>query len=574
MNLRHVLEAMKAPFRTIRGRLMLGLGVLMAAILAGTLVGVLAVLKLQSNVDVRLADMRASAATNSLLQSGILNEIAAAEGYLAAPNDDLGQRFRRTGTETHAVRRQYSRLTGLSAAERVLVDSIGRLQSQLEVEYSLAHTLLDLGRENEARAAAEQARAPANAITEAIRLLSDRGAETAQAANAALGETARNWRYILVAVLAIALVAGSVTLVVTRRAVESPLAKLVRAAERLGEGDLRPLDPGQMATEFAVLANAFATTGARLREIVKEVVEESERIASSAGDLSAISEQLAASSGEISTSMMEISGGAEQQAKQLTQAGAAATQLRGSSAENAAAADRAAELGEEIRAIAARHRVDVQGAVEALLDVRSVVRTSAAEVAQLARSSESIDAFVALVKRIASQTNLLALNAAIEAARAGEHGRGFAVVAEEVRKLADESAAAAEQVTETLQRLREQVSTVSHTMEAGVGTVQGVETASQGAARGLDDIVRAVAGVEEAARRVAESSGATRTAAEAIQETTVAVNAQAGKHAAAAESVTAAAEQQSASTEEMAAAAGEMLAAAERLRKTVSGFRF
>ena len=564
---------LRAAWNTIRGRLIFGVTSLLVGVVAVILLALLPMLGMQRDLELRLREMRSEAATNSLFQSGILNEIAAAEGYLAAPSEDLALRFGRTGVETHAVRRQYRKLTGLSPAERVLVDSIGRLQAQMEVGYSLAHALLDLGRDAEARQAAERARAPASAITEAIRALGERGAESAEEAGRAMVQLSRRNRIILASAIGTILLGGIIFSVVTLRAVESPLAKLVRAAERLGEGDLRPVDPGKMATEFEVLGNAYATTGARLRAIVKEVVDESERIASSAGDLSAISEQLAASSGEISTSMMEISGGADQQAKRLNEAGAAAAQLRSAALDNASAAERVAHLGEEIRAIAARHRVDVQGAVEALLELRTVVRTSATEVSQLAQSSESIDAFVALVKRIASQTNLLALNAAIEAARAGEHGRGFAVVAEEVRKLADESAAAAEQVTETLQKLREQVATVSHTMENGVEKVQGVEMASQGAARGLEDIVGAVQGVEEAARNVSSTAVANRIAAEVIGETTVVVNAQAGKHAAAAESVTAAAEQQSASTEEMAAAAGEMLAAAERLRKTVAGFR-
>jgi len=565
--------ALRDVLRTIRGRLILVMALLLISVLGGAVTGLVFLRLMQRDLNAQLAEMRAASSTNALLQTGILNEIAAAEAYLASPELEVGERFKTSGFETHQVRRQYSQLKSLTGAERVLVDSLGRLQSVMEVDYSLAHALRDLGRADEARAAAARARGPATAITQVIQTLGGRSAEASQAASAALAHSATDREIKLAVGLTISTLIGVLLAVFTLRAVESPLAKLVRAAERLGEGDLRPVDPGHMATEFAVLGSAFATTSARLRVIVKDVVDESERIASSAGDLSAISEQLAASSGEISTSMMEISGGADQQARRLADAGAAAGQLRAAAGDNAAAAERVATLGEEIRVVAARHRSDVAGAIDALLDVRAVVRASAAEVQQLARSSESIDAFVVLVKRIASQTNLLALNAAIEAARAGEHGRGFAVVAEEVRKLADESAAAAEQVTETIQHLRDQVESVSRTMEDGVGKVQGVETVSQGAARGLEEIVTAVAGVEDAARRVADAASVNREAADGIQQTASDVNAQAGKHAAAAESVTAAAEQQSASTEEMAAAAGEMLAAGERLRKAVAGFR-
>jgi methyl-accepting chemotaxis protein len=559
--------------RTIRSRLIIGLALLLGGVVTGVLLGVAALRLMTADFSARLSEVHEAASLDSRLQGGIMSEIAAGEAYLAAPGPQLAARFAQAGLQTHQLRRQYRSLSALTAPELVLVDSIGRLQARLEVDFALAHALQDLGRVEEARAQAARSRISATAVTDAIRALTEREAEAARSANDVLARSASHREIILLTVLALSTVAGVILAVVTLRAVESPLARLVSAAERLGEGDLRPVDPGDMATEFAVLAGAFSTMGRRLRAIVQEVADESERIAASAGDLSAISEQLAASSGEISTSMMEISSGAEQQSKQLTAAGGAAGQLRATAGGNVEAADRVAALSGQIRAVAERHGKDVHGALSVLLDVRSVVRASAAEVTQLARSSEAIDAFVMLVKRIASQTNLLALNAAIEAARAGEHGRGFAVVAEEVRKLADESAAAAEQVTETLQQLREQVEQAARTMEDGVEKVQGVEAVSQEAASGLDAIVRAVAGVEEAARAVALTAAANRQSAEQIQTISGAVTAQASKHAAAAESVTAAAQQQSASTEEMAAAAGELLAAAERLRMVVAGFR-
>jgi methyl-accepting chemotaxis protein len=571
--IRQPLDRVRGILRTIRAQLILGLTLLLAGVVFAAVFGVVALRLMVADTDARLQDLRSTATLNSLVQGGILGGIATAEAYLAAPDPALEERFLKTALETHGLRRQYRDLPALSSDERIIVDSLGRLQSALEVRYALAHALLDLGRGEEALAEAGHARELATEVTAAISALTDRAADATQLANDALARTARRRQILLLSLLGFSTIVGVVLAVVTLRAVESPLAKLVRAAERVGDGDLRPVDPGHMATEFEMLAHAFATTAERLGAIVREVVEESERIAASAGDLSAISQQLAASSGEISTSMLDISSGAEQQAHRLAEAGRSARDLRAAAGENAAEAERLVRLGQEIRLVAERNSTEVRGALTALLEIRNVVRRSAGDITALARASEAVTDFVVLVKRIASQTNLLALNAAIEAARAGENGRGFAVVAEEVRKLADESSAAAEQVGETLVQLQEQITRAATTMQDGVARVQDVESVSQGAAAGMDEIVGAVGGIEESARRVAGKAATNQAAAEAIGSAAAAVGDQAGKHAAAAQSVTAAAQEQSASTEEMAAAAGEMLAAAERLRKAVSGFR-
>src|SRR5947209_7327383 len=215
--------------------------------------------------------------------------------------------------------------------------------------------------------------------------------------------------------------------------------------------------------------------GERLRGIVSEVVGSADKIAASASDLSAVSQELAASSSQVSSAMLEISSGAENQRNELNSTQSALELQRKTTAEMADAASHVARLGEEIRTVADRHRNDIAAAGNTLLDVREVVRTTGAEVTQLAQQSTAIDDFVDLIKRISSQTNLLALNAAIEAARAGEHGRGFAVVAEEVRQLADESSRAAEDVARTTRVIREQVEEVTATMAVGQAKVRGIE---------------------------------------------------------------------------------------------------
>ncbi len=560
-------------FDTIRVRILIGLALLLAGLIATAIAGAATLRQMRYAIEQELGALRTSTEVGSGLVTSVLEEIRAAEQYLAAPGDSPRKEFQAAAEEAFQHQQQLDAVGGLTVEDRLTVNRVKQLHAAIQTEYSIAHALRDLGRDQEAAARAAAVRLQATDLTRLVRDLSRRQAQKAvKAAERLTADATDRERKLWVFVVALVLL-GFFLSRYTVQSVDGPLGRLVTAAERFGAGDLRPVTTGEMPREFRVLADAIQQMGDRLRRIVGEVIGESDRIAGAAGDLSAVSEQLAASSNEVSTAMVEIAGGADLQRAALTSMGTGLDTLRTATGEMADAAERAAKLGEEIRTVADRHRGDVAAAGSVLLNVREVVQTTSKQISQLGELSTSIDDFVELIKRISSQTNLLALNAAIEAARAGEHGRGFAVVAEEVRQLADESARAAEAVTRTTGSIREQMEDVTATMAAGQAKVRGIESVAEGAAHGLGEIATAVELVEQAAARVRVSAQANRETTALLQGQAEQVATRATAHAAGAEQVTAATEQQGASTQQMAAAASSLLEAAEKLRGLVRGFR-
>jgi len=568
-----MMNRIRAFFDRIFGRLLATFGLLLAATVFIWWVGARTLHGVTDQVASRLEQLQESVDAGAKLQGLAFQQLQAANLYLAGGLPEAVAEFERLGSEVDEAHRAYAGLAGLTPEERRQLARLEELHARLEVAYSLAHALRDVGRPAEAVRRVAAAHSEVAELTGLLRTLATGQAAKVAEASRALRASATRREYVLLAVLVATAGLVSVLLWRTLVSIDQPLRALVVAADRFGSGDLSVRVDGRMPGELRVLASAFTGMADRMRGVVGETVSTAEQIGASASDLSSVAEELAASSGEVSTAMVGITTGAEEQAAGLRTVQGALAEMERRAAEISESSVRVSELGERIAVLAGEKRREIGRAAAILLEVREAVRESSREVVELAASSDKIDAFVDTIQAIARQTNLLALNAAIEAARAGEHGRGFAVVAEEVRKLADGSARAAEEVAGAVRQIRKDLEDVVAAMEAGSAKVAGVEEVSKSAETALEEILAAVEEVRAASARVVQAAEENRRAVAVVEETVRAVGATAESHAASAQEVSAAAEEQSAATEEMSAASVELLQAAERLKELVSGFR-
>src|SRR3954453_5036751 len=191
---------------------------------------------------------------------------------------------------------------------------------------------------------------------------------------------------------------------------------------------------------------------------------------------------------------------------------------------------------------------------------------------QFAAKSERIGEFVAMITRITEQTNLLALNAAIEAARAGEHGRGFAVVAEEVSKLAQQSDAAASQISDIVGDLRADTNRLvadSETSAAQAADGAATVERTRAAFSVIDAAVQDIAGsAEQIAASMRELSGA----AHGTHGEMTDVAAVAEQSSATAQELSASAQQTSTSVGQVAVSTQQLARTAEQLDELVGQF--
>lgn len=240
-----------------------------------------------------------------------------------------------------------------------------------------------------------------------------------------------------------------------------PLAKLNVLMDNVSNGDLTVQTDTQSTDEIGQLSANFDAMIKNMKQIIETVNDSSENVRTSSESLSAISEETNSSSEEISYAVNEIAQGAAKSAEDAETVTEQSDILGKEIHSIAEQAQTMTEIANKTDSMNLNGQTQMIALKDSFIESEKTLEAMAAVIGALEEKVGAIGMVMNTITEISSQTNLLALNASIEAARAGEHGQGFAVVAEEVRKLAEQSAKATDEVRDTVGELQQESQLVS-----------------------------------------------------------------------------------------------------------------
>ncbi len=316
------------------------------------------------------------------------------------------------------------------------------------------------------------------------------------------------WTLIL---MTLCLVVGIAFSLFISNAIARPLRDLTFQAEKIASGDLNVCAVYTTKDEIGQLGTAFCKMSSNLKDVVNQMLLTLSKVIATA-DL-------------IRNNADETKLKSKEESEQANSIAVAATEMNQTITDISQNTSFASQSSEEMKNTAASCKEITYRAIDTVGEVNRTTTELADMVGKLNSRASEIGDIVTVIKDIADQTNLLALNAAIEAARAGEQGRGFAVVADEVRKLAERTIKATNEISEKILAVQVDSNATNEYMSQASENVGKATRLIAEVGQSLDNIVSSIDNVSgqimQIATAVEEQSATSSDIVKNIQHTSI-----------------------------------------------------
>jgi methyl-accepting chemotaxis protein len=280
-------------------------------------------------------------------------------------------------------------------------------------------------------------------------------------------------------IIGLLVIASVLVLRTTSSRVAAPIASLADVTEKVASGNLAAsFVPSTADNEVGRLSRATAGIIVSLRRLAATMRASARDVTNLSGQITSASESMAAAAQQTAATSSALSQESKEMAQTIHEIAADAAKLEEVSSSLRGRAQEGLRRERRLRSLAQENRTRLDESSKGLEALTYDASASAESIEALATAVDEIRAFLTLVQKISRQSKLLALNAAMEAARAGEQGEGFGVVADEVRRLAADSAEAAERTDLLARAMAERVNRSRESAARTLSTIRMVNDAT------------------------------------------------------------------------------------------------
>jgi len=385
--------------------------------------------------------------------------------------------------------------------------------------------------------------------------------------------TAAKAKWYTIAIAAFVLLLGMVMAYLLGSYIAKPIRQLMKASEKIADGDLSADISVKSRDEAGKLAESFKRMSENLQQLIGHISASSEEVSKTSLQLKNVSAESSESAVQVAESMNSMSEGINEVVSSVSDCHTSAAEIDHQLSHVTEEVNEMKNVAEGVSKDSKTGQELVGETLRQTQTIKNVMEESKQAAAEMQNHTEEIEKVIGMISSIAEQTNLLALNASIEAARVGEEGQGFAVVAGEVRKLSERSADAALSVSQLVAGTQESSRLVMERIQEGNEAVDKGQILINGTYENFSGIFKGISQFAERTDQLLQSLLKVEKSYQNISSAMEQISSVTEEQAAGSEEVAAAAEQQSAGMQEIASAIQQLSALSEELNQAASKFK-